>query len=239
MKKQFFLSLVIAVALILFCQGVIAQQAHFSSKGGMLFNIDGKWGPQNNLSYTTGTYKTDVDLEPGEHTFVYLLKDAVYEFTVDIKAGEKYQLDKGKPLKLKEGKTVLENIEFKKVNANADKDGIYWLTDERDLSKVAIFEYDRKLKLIGFDHSFRLKIVDDVWGETRFGYNNLWNGNFKIALSPGEHTLRAHSIADAGNTMYYLKYITVLTHNFEAGKKYTASYKSKDLESVEIVELNE
>jgi len=223
-----------------------AQKAVLNASDGKLYTIDDVWGNNFNLHYSNNMYKANVKLEKGEHTFVYYIKKTkeTYRFTVDIKEGQIYTLTKGKPLKLKEGKVELKNINYEKVNVERNKDDYYWLSNETEVDKVAIIEYrvpNSESINSQSEVNYWLRKIDNIWGNTFYGFNSVWNGALQVALTPGNHELHAFiSISKMyGGKVKTIgvKKINVLSYNFEAGKRYTIAFNGNDLDSAHIVEL--
>ena len=199
-------------------QGEDAVQ--LSASRGLLYTIDGAFSSNAypDLFWTNlKNMKTNVNLEPGTHSFVFFINSSreTYAFTLDTEPGMRYKLSKGDPLKIEDDDGIIEGIEFVEVGNRMDDEKIYWLTDERDPDKVAFLTNDQAI-LFGSDSEYYVKRIDDEFGGTRLGFNSGWNGDFKVALDPGEHVIDGR-ITHRGMS---LKVAYTMSHDFEAGESY-------------------
>lgn len=235
MKTQKYLYLVL-IAFMTIGINASGQKSRLIAKDGVLYTIDDEYGENKIFFYSNAYKKADLTLDSGEHTFVFSDWKSAYQFTIDMKPNITYQVKKGKPLTIKEGKEKLDNISIKKVSVDKEK-GMYRLTKENDKAKIAtlIFkELDGKL-------SYRLRRIDDFWGASRLGFHNGMNGSFKILLIPGEHKLTAELTFKSnisGSKVYGSNYrkLSSIDYDFKSGKHYSIVLDSsgKDVAIIEI-----
>lgn len=257
MKNLHIKSTLFVATLLIASISVKAQTASLKVSNGILYTIDGVWGNQERLHYSTGkgfNYRASTDIEPGEHVLeYYLMKEKqVYNITFTAKPDKKYTVynEDNKPI-VKEDKIILTNAIIENVSSKSGNDDyqiIPGITDTLSAAYLYWEESEKNFSKFG-KPDFELRRIDRYWGDGSTGYisgmfNDIGDG-FKVMMPAGEHTLSAFLTYGSATNFIYFNRMFEFTYNFEAGKTYKivfdkcgADEKTKISKAEKIMILN-
>lgn len=272
MKKKVNVLMRTYLVLFLFCfffgTSLAQEKATVISRNEIiLYVIDTIWAEYLTCYCYTSTFngKTKVEVEPGIHTFEFKYPKVgwsgkVYSARFDTEAGKTYLITSTEsngynvPIIIDQsnekeiGDAIIKQISIPKPDAK-----IIRLPNVVDNNYATIVSsccsglYDKRGRLKDMGGLINICKIDSFYGPFSIGwhtlYNNTWNGQFQIELTPGTHKFYLYvttvagihtvigemSFSDKSNFLHGVQYnsknIICLSVDMEAGMTYGFDYK--------------